>query len=427
MKRIIGLILICVLLGASAIMFASCSKKNNQSSVPPAHVHKYADSNLCHGRYCILCGEGYVAPTEDHELDDERCRCTVCGDPIHDIHDGVCTRCGEKAYTLVNENGIDYVLFGSYPQSEVSPTLAEELTAEIDGKLPSASNRNGWHSYRYYEEGRTGDFMWYRDISYEDEEYRGVYFSKMRPSITSEEGNDTTSYQDENGYNEILTTIYWFKYEPIKWRILSKDGDDAFIMATVVLDAQQFKNSLSKKGDIFPNNWEYSEIREWLNSTFMSTAFDRKDKDGVEEQSIIYTMINNKTTSYNGSIGGNANATIQNNTRDKVFLLSYSDISNTAYGFNGGVGIADEALKLRATPYALAQGVYANNSENYVSAKAGYATWWLRSAAMSDAELVYYVNTDKFGDVDGEMDYTIHDTVKNASKGVVPALHIKLN
>lgn len=64
-----------------------------------------------------------------------------------------------------------------------------------------------------------------------------------------------------------------YKCEPIKWRIpsINEDGTDAFVMADQVLNITQYYRDGSVE-----ITWEKSDAREWLNDTFMKTAFPKQ-------------------------------------------------------------------------------------------------------------------------------------------------------
>ena len=55
------------------------------------------------------------------------------------------------------------------------------------------------------------------------------------------------------------TSYHYFKYEPIKWRVLKRSGDTALILADKVLDAKLFSSEIASGW------WSTSEMRSWLN------------------------------------------------------------------------------------------------------------------------------------------------------------------
>ena len=339
---------------------------------------------------CVNCSQAF------HELD-SNCLCKNCNSPFHNLNvNYVCTKCGaEKVYG--REGGSIY--FGIYPQSEVTDgTLKSTLTGSA-GALPTSSNSGNWTSYGYYISGSVS-YMWYIDKEYEGEKYRGVYFTSYRPDYTTSSSSSSHSNQDNNGYS--TGTVYWFKYEPIKWRILSESGGKALILAELILDSQEFYPSTyihTENGKtIYANNWEYSTIRKWLNETFYNVAFN-----DLQKALIVATELDNKTTAYDGS--SNSYATCQNNTTDKVFLLSYKDI----------LSFSDTARIKQTSDYAQVQGAYTSTSSSYL----GNGNWWLRSPNDDYSYNASYVN---YYGSDGYF-YKVCCT----DYGVVPALTIMLS
>ena len=54
---------------------------------------------------------------------------------------------------------------------------------------------------------------------------------------------------------------------PIRWRILSRNGNDAYVMADQVLDGQPYHETYESV------TWETSTLRKWLNEKFYNIAF----------------------------------------------------------------------------------------------------------------------------------------------------------
>ncbi len=357
----------------------------------------------------------------------------------HSYENGACTRCGAKdpsadqLYTRVDENGNEsstgkYILFGSYPQSEVTDSATKANLTWKDAQttaLPTSKNANGWTDYGYYISGSVSSYMWYKDVTYSGNEYRAVYFTSYRPYWTDYSSSTGNSYQYTSGY--YLSTVYWFKYEPIKWRILEESNGTAFLMADIILDSQQYYHTTSSStrtavenysdayyagsgstvtASAYANNYLYSEIRSWLNETFYETAFTEYEKQLVQT-----TLVDNSAATTASSTNSYACA----NTNDKVFLLSYQDVMNSSYGFSTSSSSYDTARQLKSTAYAKSQGCYASTESSY----SGNGWWLLRSPYYSVSYNARYVNGG--GDA-GEI-----GDVSRASGGVVPALHIRLS
>lgn len=295
------------------------------------------------------------------------CVCTKCNAVSHTgtIIGGVCNSCNEVVYTRDGS----YINFGSYPQTRVNDYTTTQALVDMAGTLPSSSYSYNWTSYRYYKDGAESDYMWYIDLEYNGEKYRGVYFNSYRlnqTTITNVSPVSSYTYQDDAGYS--LNTAYWFKYEPIKWRIMSEADGKAVILSELILDSQDFNHSISTHTEdgttIYANNWEYSNIRKWLNDNFYNVAFNE-----LQKAVIVATELDNKTTGKNGT--ENTYATCQNNTTDNVYLLAYQELNNNA--------LLEEVRSKNTTDYSQIQGADAYYSAP-VSSSIGKGYWWVRSA-----------------------------------------------
>ncbi len=333
-------------------------------------------------------------------------KCTICGqlkEPYSET-DGQ-----TKPYTFDG----DKLLFGMYPQSEVKDTaMRSYLLYEINYKMPTVDDLNGWTDYGYYIQGEIQSYMWYIDVAFRGDTYRGVYFTSYRPFYTvnhsgfvdDSSSKASNSYQDDNGYT--IDEVYWFKFEPITWRILQQENGKALVMADLILDSQQYyheKEVRTINGEtVYPNNYKESDIRHWLNSTFYDAAFDELSK-----QLIITTEVDNSENSTTNS-GHDSNPYVCENTLDNIFLLSYRDISNTNYGFDGA-----DNRKLKTTAYAQCQG--ARTSNDSMDRGCG---WWMTRSPYISAKHQWCIYS--YGPIN------VNYNVYNSDGGVVPALQIQL-
>lgn len=230
----------------------------------------------------------------------------------------------------------------------------------------------------------------------------------------------TSSSSPYYNWNNDYNTYHYFKYEPIKWRVLSVDGTDALLLADVALDDQRY--NLNYKSV----TWATSSIRSWLNGygvsanepqkdyshkNFLNAAFSSEEKNAIK----ITNVINDNNISY-GTAGGNT-------TSDKVFLLSESEVYHTdtaaKYGFTQNDYIYDEARRSRCSTYAHAMGILRYNSTSASNKKYnGNIKWWLRSPGYGSSDAAEVSNGGwvyRYSDVD----YYI--------VGVRPALHLNLS
>lgn len=306
----------------------------------------------------------------------------------------------------------DCVYFGSYPQAEVVPsgeyTALDSLLIQegdlivSDSTYQALQNATGWN-----ENG---------DITLNDAKYRRI------------KKDDATYVDDDSHYYNWSDswTYHYFKYEPIKWRVLNVDGNDAFLLADKGLDDQKYNNEYTSV------TWETSTIRSWLNGYGSSSNTYEKD---FSSKNFIDTAFNNteqsaiKTTAvinYNSIAYGTDSG---NNTNDKIFLLSESEVntdSAKSYGFisdyiDGKAGYrSDEARRSKSSTYAKAMGIRTTGIVSYKGEiYAGNCNWWLRSPGNS-TDIATYVDYEGFVDVYG-------DDVDSCGYSVRPSLHLDIS
>ncbi len=175
--------------------------------------------------------------------------------------------------------------------------------------------------------------------------------------------------------------------------MLSNNNNELFLVADKALDDKKFNTTAEGN-----TTWENSSIRKWLNNEFINRAFTKE-----QQKLIISSNVNN-------SISGG------NNTKDKVFLLSETEITNTKYGFIANSEYNSPARRFEATTYAEANGLQIDEEINTAN------LYWLRTPASeaSSVEIVYWNGS-------------IHSNLKERNKvdytrsGVIPAIKIKYN
>lgn len=317
---------------------------------------------------------------------------------------------GGETYT---QDG-DYIYFGRYPQTEVSDSAIISALNTASGSLPTAERFNDWIDYKYYVEfDNSTAFMWYKDIVYGGAKYRGVYFTSYRSTWCN--GNNASSEQNNNGYS--TDTRYWFKYEAIKWLVLTKQNGKAFLLCDIAIDSQEYYNNerdrTINESDVYASNYEYSNIRKWLNDNFYNTAFNLAQQSLIQITSVDNSERSTNTNDDKKAWNKGTNIYACPNTNDKIFLLSEQEVTNTSYGFNKDWTVSDEARPFESTDYAKAQGCYASTNSNY----SGNCYFWLRSPHFEKGVVMYI-------DEDGNSIY--HCSVNCTRLGVLPALWIEL-
>ncbi len=204
---------------------------------------------------------------------------------------------------------------------------------------------------------------------------------------------------DTNGYYEYQGERYakkkgeYYKVSPIKWRYLSRHDGQSLFLSEYILDTHVWNTTTHEDG-IYENNYKHSDIRKWLNNDFLDTAF-------TDDSLIATTTVDNSAK----STGQSYNFFVCENTNDKIFLLSYEEVTDTANGFlnNRNDDINRVAYKME-----------------YVGNGAGY--WWLRSPN-------YYNSSDAWFVYNGGSVHNIsvnNDNVNRAYSGIRPALQFSI-
>lgn len=294
--------------------------------------------------------------------------------------------------------------FGSYPQSKVTDSTTLK-------KLDNEPKQ--WESYEYYSgtddlyDGNMepSDYMKYADIKLGGEKYRVVTFSEYRPHNTGYNSSTSNSYQDDNGY--YTGNTYYFKYEPLKWRIL--DAVTGLVVCESIIDSQAYNNYILRGVDAcwgdsdkthYANNWEYCSLREWLNNEFYNTAFSKTQQDRIKE--LTRENKSRHSSKYDS-----------NSTSDKITLLSFWDALNTSYGFSSSYSTYDTARNHKGTDYAKCQGL--DLRSDFDDKYNGFSDWWLRTPGFYTNSPCFIIN-GRVSDYGCDVNYT--------SKGVVPALNL---
>ena len=131
----------------------------------------------------------------------------------------------------------------------------------------------------------------------------GAYYAKVKATPYE------SGYKFSNDSSLTSGIEYYFKVEPIKWRILTEGDGKAVLLCESIIANGSYDDAT--------NNYADSNIRAWLNDSFYKAAFS-----DIEKAIIETTLVDNSAASAGYSQSANASA----NTNDKIFLLSYKEI-----------------------------------------------------------------------------------------------------
>ncbi len=292
------------------------------------------------------------------------------------------------------------ITFGSYPQTEI---VASSFTAVDDYAVQEGDVLEDPGLYKKlacaeWQDART--------------EIDGVRYLRVNRGDTAAGSTDSAQHYRWNENTEWR----YFRFDPIRWRIIGLEGSAACLMADRLMDCRPYH---TEDG---PVTWESSAIRSWLNSYpaeensagidyrgkgFLDTAFDAE-----QQKALIRTRVENRPNGLYGTDCGN-------DTEDCLFLLSNDEVfsSDTAArnGFFASTGYDDPAKRFRSTMYAKCMGSWWSSVNGYM----GNSFWFMRTGGYTRESVTYICD---FGYI-----YQRGTISTCEDAGVLPAVWIDLN
>lgn len=131
--------------------------------------------------------------------------------------------------------------------------------------------------------------------------------------------------------------------EPIEWIVLSNEDSKLFLLSRYVIAADNMNNKYSKNV-----TWKKSDLRKWLNDSFINAAFDSEQIGFIASTKLKDT----KTT-------------------DKVFLLSKEEVTKEEYG------LSSELARIGTVSHRFP--VWTCNYAYYFPEHSNACFWWLRT------------------------------------------------
>lgn len=325
----------------------------------------------------------------------------------------------ETGTVTINGTEYDLVTFGLWPQTikDENVTVDESVTE------------------------RHGDFTYCNGSD-------GQWYVKQ-----DEKAHTKCKYSDGTRVAQGGTSYKWFKVEPIKWRVLTKNYNGTskkLLLAENILTNcayyDYYVNRTIGGNSVYPGNWEHSKVRAFLNGRsyqnkasdsatqaacddfldkgFLQTAFSVVQIAQIASVSVDNSVRSTLPDNYNDlgddekhdrwNDGNNLYAS-DTLTAEKVFLLSEREVTTSAYGFDdsNAQGAGNTRIKI-ATDFAMASGALQEEDE-----RLGFGgSWWLRSPGCDDKKLVRFVPTCALA-----WGYEI--LVAHDFMGVVPALCVE--
>ncbi len=293
--------------------------------------------------------------TDTHSYDDATHTCTVCGAKTRSPYAG------------------RIVTFGEYPQTLKAANVNITNTQDARG---------------YY---LGSDGAYYAKVTAAAYVHRSIYGG------TGAGFNSVALFS--GGSQIVYGQVYYFKVEPIRWRVLSEENGTALLLCETVLDSVPFDTSSP-----ITSTYAISTIYNWLTNNFKNTAFSE-----AEQAKLLPTMLSNSTDVFAPDAKAEESAPFA----DTVFFLSYADMLNSYYGFSEYPDRDDAERTKAAGDYARARGVYYENNT-------GNGLWWLRTPRSNSTSIAAADVVNTRGNTN------VAAVVSNAFVGVAPAVSVKL-
>ncbi len=218
---------------------------------------------------------------------------------------------------------------------------------------------------------------------------------------------------DQDGY---------FVKSPIRWRVLSVNGNDAFLITDQVIDCVPFNEESTESPYCV---WEKSTSRSWLNGygasenqngiDFTGSSFLKEAFTAEEQNAIIVTTVDN---SRQIEFPHTSDDTNRKNTRDKIYLPSLEEVTNPAYGFSSDEEEESPTRTFQNTLYAANGGTSGSQNMNGAGEN---NSWILRTPGEYSVYCEFITEYGSFdeGLVDANVTYADHH-------GICPVLHLNL-
>lgn len=208
----------------------------------------------------------------------------------------------------------------------------------------------------------------------------GFYYTKHKATPYN---NDESIHFGENGEGDPVKkgTDYWFKLEPIRWRVLDAAYTDShgiekgkLLMATKALTCMAFdKENKNKYCD--------SDLNKYLINDFKEIAFTVKALESV----VDISLKNDQASTFGIGEDQHENQQTCDPFNAIAFALSASELTKDDYGFSDALAYGEKDSRLqKTTDYAKALGTNFNSN--------GASIYWTRSPHYNDAKSVRIVS-----------------------------------
>lgn len=190
-----------------------------------------------------------------------------------------------------------------------------------------------------------------------------------------------------------------------QWRVLDVKEDKLLLISEQIIEQRDYHDKKE------PITWEHSEIRRYLNTSFLERF------SSSEKEIIVTTKNKNADNPWYGSFGGN-------DTLDKVFLLSLDEAVRVYFG---------DSSRLLDNPKQNQRYWFDRKDENNIKRAALFFDsrwwWWTRTPGKNNKVAVYIHGDGNIGIQGNGISKTsfnsLHHITRSNEGGVRPLMWIK--
>lgn len=297
---------------------------------------------------------------------------------------------GEQEYRFVDDGCFGVIPTGDDYGVAIAPSLVVSLDF-FKTPIISGNTAVSGMGHEIYNEGSVNmrggvvggtvsqkTLIRYDENGNEDVNGDYVYFGSYPQTLFQDV--ELTSQMDESGYWYIGTdgNRYWgnIRVEPLKWKILEIENGEVLLVCDKIVEACPFSETEEKvivDGEtIYPSNYANSIVQNECLSRIYKWAFTAEEKNNI-----LFTNVDNSLSTTSPE---NEDEFCCETTREKLFLLSWADLTNSEYGFKSDPYEEDVARRKRVTDFAKVFGLECYEED--------YAFWWLRSPYLEYCSIV---------------------------------------
>ena len=271
---------------------------------------------------------------------------------------------------VINGQTYTFVYFGKYPQTYVGDAMNTTLEAWY-------TNQPVAETYTAYK-GRTttSPYELNEPVVYNAYEYiDGNTYCRVPEADLYNSGAKTFN----DGTTIVNGETYWFKVEPIQWRVLTENYTDtenstpvSYLLSEYVLSGNTTFNPSTSNTNHTHYSAETNALRPFLNEVFFADAFTAEEQALIAQRTLTDADLDGI-----GSVGD-----IASTEPLSVFAPTYYDMIETDYGFNTSSSNYDQQRRASATDFAMANYAYKSTSTSFQDIHGiGASYYWTSSAA----------------------------------------------